>query len=141
MSAAEFQLDRRASYKTWTYDKLRFSDTDLVGHVNNAVFATFFETGRVSFLYDEAEPYAPPGADFVVVRLVIDFRAELRYPGTVDIGTRVIRIGRTSFTMGQGVFRNERCYASGEATCVLIDGKTRRPIPLPEDVRRRLGEL
>jgi acyl-CoA thioesterase FadM len=38
----------RGSYKIWTYDKLRYNDTDRQGHVNNAIFATFFETGRVA---------------------------------------------------------------------------------------------
>ena len=54
--------------------------------MNNAVFATFFESGRVAFLYDPKVPLAPAGCEFVIARLTIDFRAELRWPGVVDIG-------------------------------------------------------
>jgi len=96
----------RTSYKIWTYDKLRYNDTDRQGHVNNAVFATFFETGRVAFLYDEQLKLSAPGCEFVVARLAIDFHAELYIPGKVDIGTRVPSIGRSSFTFGQGVFKD-----------------------------------
>jgi len=66
----------RGSYAIWTYDRLRYGDTDRQGHVNNAVFATFCESGRVMFLYDEKLALAGPDANFVVVRLEIDFRSE-----------------------------------------------------------------
>ena len=137
----ELPLDQRQTFKTWTFDKLRFADTDLNGHVNNAAFATFCESGRVAFLYDDKDPWAPPGHAFVVVRLAIDFRAELFYPGIVDIGTRVTRIGRSSFTMGQGVFRDALCAATAESICVLIDEATRRSVALPPTLRERLNGL
>jgi len=121
---------KRTSYKIWTYDKLRYNDTDRQGHVNNAVFATFFETGRVAFLYDEQLKLSAPGGEFVVARLAIDFRAELYFPGKVDIGTRVLSIGRSSFTFGQGVFKGELCVATAESVGVQMNGETRRSQPL-----------
>jgi acyl-CoA thioester hydrolase len=120
----------RTSYKIWTYDKLRYNDTDRQGHVNNAVFATFCETGRVAFLYDEKLSLAAPGCDFVVARLAIDFRAELYFPGKVDIGTRVLSIGRSSFTVGQGVFKDDVCVATAESVGVQMNNGTRRSEPL-----------
>jgi acyl-CoA thioester hydrolase len=120
----------RASYKIWTYDKLRYNDTDRQGHVNNAVYATFFETGRVAFLYDKSLALAAPGCNFVVARLAIDFRAELYFPGAVDIGTRVIKIGRSSFVVGQGVFKGELCVATAESVGVQTNDETRRSEPL-----------
>ena len=120
----------RTSYKIWTYDKLRYNDTDRQGHINNAVFATFCETGRVAFLYDEQLKLAAPGCEFVVARLAIDFRAELYFPGKVDIGTRVLSIGRSSFTFGQGVFKGELCVATAESVGVQMHGETRRSQPL-----------
>jgi acyl-CoA thioester hydrolase len=115
----------RASYKIWTYDKLRYNDTDRQGHVNNAVFATFCETGRVAFLYDEKLDLAAPGCEFVVARLAIDFRAELYFPGKVDIGTRVLRTGRSSFVFGQGVFKDDLCVATAESVGVQMNKETR----------------
>ena len=125
----------RASYSIWTFDKLRYGDTDRQGHVNNAVFATFLETGRVSFLYDDELNLRGPGANFVVVRLEIDFRAELFYPGQIDIGTRVLGIGRTSFRVGQAIFMGETCAATAETVLVLMDDATRKAKPLTPQLR------
>ena len=120
----------RAAYRIWTYDKLRYCDTDRQGHINTAIFATFLETGRVTFLYDQDLALTARGCEFVLARVEIDYRAELFYPGTVDIGTRVIRIGRTSFTVEQGVFRDELCAATGTTVLVQMLTDTRRPHPL-----------
>ena len=116
----------RGSYAIWTYDKLRYNDTDRQGHVNNAVFATFCESGRVMFLYDEQLDLAGPDAIFVLVRLELDFRSELFYPDHIDIGTRVLGIGRTSFRLGQGIFNGSTCAATSESVLVLMDETTRK---------------
>ena len=130
----------RASYRIWTYDKLRYGDTDRQGHVNNAVYSTFFETGRVAFLYDKDLALAAPGCEFVVARLVIDFHAELFFPGNVDIGTRVLRVGRSSFTVGQGVFMADLCAATAEIVAVQMNTETRRAATLSPAMTDWLGE-
>jgi acyl-CoA thioester hydrolase len=130
----------RGSYAIWTYDKLRYADTDRQGHVNNAVFATFCESGRVMFLYDEKLNLAGPDANFVVVRLELDFRLELFYPGRVDIGTRVLGIGRTSFRLGQGIFNGETCAATAETVLVQMDAATRKAKALTPQLRACLEE-
>lgn len=130
----------RGSYGIWTHDMLRYGDTDRQGHVNNAVFATFCESGRVMFLFDEKLSLAGPDAKFAVVRLEIDFRAELFYPGRVDIGTRVLGIGRTSFRLGQAVFNGDTCAATSETVLVQMDGATGKARPLTPQLRAWLEE-
>ena len=83
-------------YPSRTSTDIRFADLDRQGHVNNAVFATFSEVGRVAFMYDPERPLVSKGRSFVIARLLIDFRAELFWPGTVDIGTGVVRAGCSS---------------------------------------------
>jgi acyl-CoA thioester hydrolase len=130
----------RSSYPIWVSDTLRYGDSDRQGHVNNAVFATFCESGRVGFLYDEALDLRGPGDEFVIVRLELDFRAELFYPGTVDIGTRVLTIGRSSFRLGQGIFKGESCAATAECIMVLVNGTTRKATPLTPRLRAWLEQ-
>ncbi|HMK67521.1 MAG TPA: thioesterase family protein [Stellaceae bacterium] len=125
----------RSSYSVWARDRLRFGDTDLQGHINNAVFATFCETGRVSFLFDEDLNLRGPGASFVIARLELDYRAELFYPGEVEIGTRVLHVGRTSFRLGQGIFNGDICAATGASVLVLMDDATRKPKALTPQLR------
>ncbi len=122
-------------------ETIRYADTDRQGHVNNAVFATLCETGRVAFLYDPAQPLAPDGASFVIARLTIDFRAEIRWPGEVEIGTRIQSIGRSSMVLAQGLFQNGRCAATAETVIVLMDETTRRSRPLPDTTIERLTRL
>jgi acyl-CoA thioester hydrolase len=141
MTADTKRLTDRASFTLWTQDKLRYADTDRQGHVNNAKFATFLETGRVTFLYDPAAPLAPPGCEFVLARLTIDFLAELRWPGMVDIGSAIRAVGRSSLTIGQGLFVGPDCVAASESVVVLTDATTRRSTPMPEPLRARLAAL
>lgn len=125
----------RRSYALWTQDRVRYGDTDRQGHVNNAVYATYFETGRMSLLPEDYSELVLPGTSMVVARLEIDFHAELFYPGQVDIGTRILAVGRTSFRFGQAVFKGELCAATAVTVSVLVDGSTRKPTPLGPQLR------
>lgn len=71
-----------------------------------------------------------------VARILINFHAELFYPSIVAIGSMVNHVGNTSFTVKQGVFHLDKCIASAEATCVLMETSTRRPIQVPDSLRR-----
>ena len=74
-------------------DTIRFADMDRQGHVNNAIYPTYFETGRVLQIYDPKDGLQVDGCTTVLARIEIDFLKELRWPGTVEIGTATTRIG------------------------------------------------
>jgi acyl-CoA thioester hydrolase len=139
MTADTTRLTDRATFRLWTRDTIRYADTDRQGHVNNAVFATFLESGRVAFLYDPAAPLAPAGCEFVIARLAVDFRAELRWPGVVEIGSVILSVGRSSMTVGQALFAGDACAATAETVIVLTDATTRRSTPMPAALRERLA--
>ncbi|ACB97034.1 acyl-CoA thioesterase [Beijerinckia indica] len=122
-------------------DKIRFGDTDSLGHINNAVFATFLETGRAEILCDPRAPLAAPGTVFVLARLVLDFRAEITWPGEILIGTRIAGVGRSSIRLEQALFQNERCVATSETVIVLMDEMTRRSTPLASTTVEWLASL
>lgn len=124
-----------------TGDLVRYGDTDRQGHVNNAVFSAFLDTGRVPLFFDPDRPLAPEGTTFVVAGLTIDFRAEITWPGQVDIGTAIKRIGNSSVTVIQGLFTGDICAAVAETTVVLIDNATRRPLPFPQSTRDGLAAM
>jgi acyl-CoA thioester hydrolase len=122
-----------------TQDKLRYGDTDRQGHINNAVFATFFETGRVEVLYNEQRPVLDVGYSFVIVNLAIHFVRELHWPGMVDIGTRVAGIGRSSVTLSQALYEDGVCVATADSVIVQMDEATRRSAPLTAGAREKLA--
>ena len=133
-------LPRLEQFPGRTGDVIRFGDLDPQGHVNNTVFATFFETGRVMQLRGP-NSLNPPGATSVLARLDINFLRELHWPGSVEIGTGTVEIGRSSYTFLQAIFHEGQCAATGRATMVMIDAATRKARPLPEDVIARLESL
>ena len=115
-------------------DNVRFADLDPNHHVNNAVYATYFETGRVTLMKDRSYGLMPPGLAWIMVRLDIHFRVELRWPGTIEMGLGVSKFGRTSVTFDQVVFSEGKCVASAQSVTVLIDETTRKPTPLTAEI-------
>jgi acyl-CoA thioester hydrolase len=107
-------------------DKIRYGDTDRQGHVNNAVFATFFETGRVELLHLGQHPVADDGCSFVIAHLGVDFRAEILWPGEVVIGTRVTKVGSSSIRLAQALFQGDTCNATAETVIVHVDQTTKK---------------
>ncbi len=134
---APARLDSTPRLEDFPYrltDNVRFADLDPNHHVNNAVYATYFETGRVSLMKDRSYGLEQPGLAWIMVRLDIHFRAELRWPGTIEVGLGVSKFGRTSVTFDQVVFSEGRCVASAQSVSVLIDENTRKPTPLTPEI-------
>ncbi len=130
-----------AHFPMRAYDKLRYADTDRQGHVNNAVFATVLETGRVEMLYAGDQPLVEPHRSFVIARLELDFRGEMTWPGEVAVGTAVASVGRSSFALQQGLFQAEQCIAIARTVIVQLDDRSRRSHPLSEAVAGRLRSM
>ena len=119
-------------------DNIRHTDLDSQGHVNNAVVANYFENGRVSLFRLEDASVGVAGVGVVLAHTEINYVREMNWPGTIEIGTAVSDIGRSSFKFAHGVFNNGACAAYGTATIVLIDSTTRRSTPLPPELIARL---
>jgi acyl-CoA thioester hydrolase len=116
-------------------DNVRFADLDPNQHVNNAVYATYFETGRVTLMKDRGFGLVPEGLAWIMVRLDMHFRAELKWPATIEMGLGVSKFGRTSVTFDQVVFSEGRCVASAQSVSVLIDEATRKPAPITQEIK------
>jgi acyl-CoA thioester hydrolase len=132
---------RLGDFPSRTTDIIRYGDLDAQGHVNNAVFATYFETGRVNMFRLPDLGIGVTGSTLILARAEIDFLRELLWPGTVEVGTGVAAFGRSSFTVAQAIFRDGECAATGRATMVQFDLATRRPRVLDEGLVQRLGQF
>ena len=131
----EPDLTSRATYAYWYAEKLRFSDTDMIGHVNNVAFAALMESGRVNFTRSGVIENLPHDVLVVMRRIELDYRAELHWPAEVDIGSVLLRIGKSSFTIGNGLFHGDLCAATSVTTLVVIGRATRRAAPIPQTTR------
>ena len=141
----DFDLTSRQTYRHWSPVTIRFSDQDSLAHINNVALAQYFEVSRTAYVYDVirlAGPEAVAKVEFILARVVIDFVRELHYPGKVEVGARMIRLGNKSMTSGYGIFKGDACIATSEAVNVFYDMKTRTTMRPPERVREILtGEI
>lgn len=132
---SDIDLREPALYKHWTTFPIRFSDQDAMGHVNNVAYAAYFETGRLMYFTELLKAFPKIEMQFVLASLHIDYVAEMHFPGEVRVGSRVIRLGRSSITTGYAAFKGETCCATSTSVNVIIDLETRRGKPFPDDVR------
>lgn len=143
MSEHGFDLTRRETFSDFTPVTIRFSDQDSMGHVNNVSFGAYIEAARTMLVQGLLDQFDHPDLDFILARVVIDYRRELHYPGTVDVGARLIRLGSKSLTSGYGVFKGGTCVATSESVNVFYDMKSRSsvvpPLDVQEAVRRKIA--
>ncbi len=113
------------AFPSITFDKIRYSDTDRQGHVNNAVFAAFFETGRVEMLYQPSQKFLSDDCSFVVAKTTIELLAEIQWPGQVDLGTGIVRIGNSSLVIAANLYQQGRLVATSETMVVQVNIQTK----------------
>ncbi len=128
-------------YPLRSFDKLRYGDTDRQGHVNNAVFSTFLETGRVEMIYDGRAALNDPGCAFVIAHLDLDFIGEVMWPGRVEVGSGVKSVGRSSLRLEQTLFQDGRVVARAETVMVQVNETTRRGQAFSERLAARLASF
>ncbi len=138
---AGLDVERAESFPHWTHEVLRFSDTDAFGHINNGAYASCFENARIKLMRRIGRETREGEVDWVLARLCIDYHAQLFYPGEVDVGTRLTRVGRASLSLAQGLFHEGTCRGSASAVLVLIDVPSGASAPIPETMRARIAPL
>ena len=126
------------TFSRWTPVTIRYSDQDGMGHVNNVAFAAYVEAARTMILKDLMDRFPRPAVKFVLARLAIDYLREIFYPGTVEVGARVVGVGTKSLVTGYGVFFQDYCVATAQCVNVCFDMATRSSVPLPNPIRHDL---
>jgi acyl-CoA thioester hydrolase len=122
-----------------TSQRLRFCDTDSVGHVNNAVYAVMLEAGRAELMATCGLLDPAAGQGVVIARLELDFRREMNWPGEVRIETTVARIGTKSIQLRQRLEYLGETVADALSVLVVIDTATRRPMTVTPGWRAALA--
>ena len=134
-------LLRRDAYPHWRTDVIRFADLDPLGHVNNVAYLTFVESGRVMFFSDLGRSVDRADFTWMTVRLEINYLQQLSLPGTVDVGTGVLEVGRSSVRLSHAVFTDTECAAQGECVMAMVDRSDNRARPIPEDIRAKFTAM
>lgn len=135
---ADIDLTDRNNFAYFTNVTTRYSDQDELGHINNCSYIAYVEAGRVQFLGGLLDGDKHPGIDFILARITVNYLREAHYPGIMEIGSRVLKLGTKSMTTGYGLFKDGACVATAESVNIYFEVKTRCTIEIPDDIRTAL---
>jgi acyl-CoA thioester hydrolase len=127
----------------------RWTDNDMFGHLNNAVYYELFDTAINAWINTkrDVDPVAAPWLG-VVAESGCRYFAELKFPSQLVVGLAVTRLGNSSVTYRTGLWAEETEHATqadaqlaaavGSWVHVYVDRDTRRPVPIPAPIRELL---
>ncbi|MCW7076494.1 MAG: acyl-CoA thioesterase [Candidatus Syntropharchaeales archaeon] len=121
--------------------KPRYKDVDYLGHVNNAVYLTYFEEGR--FGYCKHLNFLIPGespVSFIILDNYCRYERALNFHEGVDLYIRISEIGKKSFRFEYKMVLegSDEVVATGYSTAVAYDYARKKSIPIPEDEKERI---
>lgn len=120
--------------------EVRFSDLDAYGHVNNAVFFTYFETARVRLFLEKFADFFNDGLLFLVAKAECRYKRPIELTDRVVVVTSVARVGNASFDLSYEVNNGAGIvFATAQTAMVCFDPNLKRPTPLPAPLARALG--
>lgn len=120
----------------------RWSDNDMFGHLNNAVYYALFDTAINAWINTTVglDPLSVPWLG-VVAESGCTYHAELKFPDPLVVGLKVARLGNSSVTYRLALFAGDDAVpvaAVGHWVHVYVDRSTRRPVPIPAAIRKLL---
>ncbi|ADR61192.1 MULTISPECIES: acyl-CoA thioesterase [Pseudomonas] len=135
---------QREHYRHYTPITTRWHDNDVYGHVNNVVYYSFFDSAVNRLLVREGGLDIDQGRVIaLVVSSACDYQAPVAFPHDIEVGLVVSRLGNTSVHYQLAVFLAGQplACATGRFVHVFVDREGRRPVPVPDCLRRVLSEL
>ena len=129
----------------------RFRDTDAMGHINNAVYLTYFEAARAGYYTAVTgrsfEGIADDPVSIILAHAKVDFRSQAWYGERLLVACRTTWAGHSSFAFGYRVTADAdssrgagRLVAEGETIQVMFDYATQRPTRIPADLLAAMAD-
>lgn len=134
----------RAEFPVLRSISTRWEDEDIYGHVNNVVYYSFFDTAVNGYLIDASGvDIRGLGAIGLVAESRCEFLGGLRFPGDVQAGIAIERLGRSSIVYRLGLFQgdSDEPAAIGRFVHVYVDSTTRAVTPIPDVIREAVEPL
>ncbi len=120
--------------------EVRYNDLDTMRHVNNAVYLTYIEQARSSYLTHACQ-WDWNQLGMVLAKTDINYRRPIHFQNKPTVWIRTSKLGKSSITQEVVITEKDRSdlvYADATIVLVHIDYKTTRPLPLPDYIRTRI---
>jgi len=136
--------EKLTDYKYKTPIEIRFSDVDSVGHVNNAIYLTYFEFARFHYWRDMIDWNLRENG-VIVGRSEVNYLKQITLEDKIVCYVRTTRIGNSSFDVMHVLVKvtpsGEEICTTGKTVCISYDYKTNKSVPIPERERHRMIEF
>lgn len=130
-------------FKYKTLIPIRFADIDAFGHVNNAIYLTYFEIARSSY-WEEVIEWNWESAGIIIRRSVVDYLKPIILTDEIYAYVRTSRIGTSSFDLDYIIVKmvdgKEDICTTGQTICVTFDYKSNKSVPIPARQRLKMEE-
>jgi acyl-CoA thioester hydrolase len=119
---------------------VRFSDLDAIGHVNNAVYLTYFEMARIAYWLQVTQRTQISDLDMILARAEVDYRSPLLFGESIEVGVGCTSLGRSSFVLELDAHERAsgRLVAECRKTLVYYDFTAGAKKPLTDEIRALL---
>jgi len=72
----------------------------------------------------------------MAVKISVEFKAQMNWPGFVDVGSSIVKMGRTSMVIGAGLFVDGTCTSTSECIMVYVNSETSKAVEIPDSIRQ-----
>ncbi len=130
----------------WTFPysvpiSVAFRDIDALGHVNNAVFLSYFEQARVGYSFQLVSGATLKDLTFILAEANVSYLRPAYFGDQLQVGVRVSEIGTKSFVMEYAIRnQHEELVARGRTVQVWFDYAARRSVPVPDEFRQKVAQ-
>ncbi|MDB4926512.1 thioesterase family protein [Mucilaginibacter sp.] len=135
--------EKLSDYKYKTHIPIRFSDIDAVGHVNNAIYLTYFEIARFNY-WKEAIDWNFSENGIIVGRSEVNYLKPITLHDHIACYVRVVRIGNSSFDVMHVLVKitphGEEICTTGKTVCICYDYSANKSVKIPSNERKRMIE-
>ncbi len=134
----------RSSFRYFYPLSVRYNEVDAQGIVFNAHYLTWYDMAVSAYIraagWDNRAEVKASGADFHVVRALVEYKVGIGHDEELAIGVRTTRIGTSSIAFLPAIYHSDgdRLLATGEIVWVWTDQASKRPIPVPDRLRALL---
>ena len=130
----------RALYPHSVRVQTRYHDEDRLGHVNNIAVAAYYDEARSKLMRRTFElTQGLTGVRIVTADVRVSYMGEVFHPGDVEVASGILRMGNSSWEIGQTMFQNDRCV--GVATTVLVQASAAGAGAIVPELRAALEQL
>ena len=125
----------RERFRFFTETPTRWGDCDHFGHINNVQFVRYFESGRLDYFQRLLKLDTGPQvtSSLIIADIHVSFLRQINHPCALVVGSRISRLGRSSFDFEAALFApdEDEPHATAAATCVWFNFRDNRSEPIP----------